>query len=108
MSEPGAAALRSLIDDGLRSWHGLPAGLQPVAFAPLIDAPGDAPAMAALGVRRAFVRFGELVPARAPAELWVSPADAEVWLVAVDDPPFAGAPHEVRQQLGLPALALDH
>jgi hypothetical protein len=108
VSGAGAEALAALLDGDLAAWHGLPAGLAPADYAPVIDAPGEAPALAALGLRRALVRFGELVPAGAPAELWVAPGeDGEVWLVAVDAPPFAATPAALRERLGPPELTLD-
>jgi hypothetical protein len=109
VSAPGASdAIARLRDGDLTSWQGLPAGTQPADLEPAVDAPGDAPAMAGLGLRKALVRYGQLAGTDVDAEVWVSPASSEVWLVAIDDPPFAGAPEHVLQQLGPPALRLDN
>ena len=101
-------AIVRLRDGDLTSWNGLPAGTEPADLEPAIDAPGDAPAMAGIGLRKALVRFGQLAGTELDAEVWVSPESAEVWLVAIADPPFAGAPEHVLQQLGQPALRLDN
>lgn len=109
MSGAGAQALGALLEEGgLAAWRGLPAGLAPEDFAPALDAPGDAPALSALGLERALVRFGELVTAGVPAELWVAPGDdGEVQAVAIDSPPFTPAPGALRDLLGPPDLTLD-
>jgi hypothetical protein len=110
VSRRGAQALSALLnsDGGLAAWSGLPEGLAPEDYAPVVDAPGDAPALSALGLERALVRFGELAPAGVPAELWTAPGeDGEVWAVAIDTPPFAPAPAALRELLGPPALTLD-
>lgn len=105
----GAAdAIARLRDGDLTVWNGLPAGTEPADLEPAIDAPGDAPAMTGLGLRKALVRFGELAGTDVEAEVWVSPESSEVWLVAIDDPPFAGAPAQVLERLGAPALRLDN
>ena len=108
MSAAGASdAIARLRDGDLTSWSGLPAGTAPADLEPAVDAPGDAPAMAGIGERKALVRFGELAGTGLDAEVWVSPESAEVWLVAIGDPPFAGSPEHVLEQLGEPALRLD-
>jgi len=101
-------AIARLRDADLTAWSGLPAGTQPADLEPAVDAPGDAPAMAGLGLRKALVRHGTLAGTDVEAEVWVSPQSSEVWLVAIDDPPFAGDPAHVLQQLGEPALRLDN
>jgi hypothetical protein len=101
-------AIAALRDGDLSAWNGLPAGTAPADLEPAVDAPGDAPAMAGIGLRKALVRFGALAGTDVEAEVWISPESSEVWLVAIDDPPFAGAPHDVLQQLGEPALRLDN
>jgi hypothetical protein len=101
-------AIAALRDGDLSAWNGLPAGTTPADLEPAVDAPGDAPAMAGIGLRKALVRFGALAGTDMEAEVWVSPETSEVWLVAIDDPPFAGAPQHVLQQLGEPALRLDN
>jgi hypothetical protein len=100
-------AIARLRDGDLTAWHGLPAGTQPADLEPALDAPGDAPAMAGIGLRKALVRFGELAGTDSDAEVWVSPDSSEVWLVAIGDPPFAASPQDVLAQLGQPALRLD-
>lgn len=107
MTRAAEQAFAALLDGGLEHWSGLPAGCSPEDLAAVVDAPGDAPALSDLGMRKALVRFGELVATGSPAELWVSPQDSEVWMVALEDPPFAPAPAEVRARLGEPADALD-
>ncbi len=106
MSEASDAIAR-LRDGDLTSWHGLPPQTQPADLEPAIDAPGDAPAMAGIGLRKALVRYGALEGTDVEAEVWVSPESSEVWLVGIGNPPFAGAPAQVLQQLGEPALRLD-
>jgi hypothetical protein len=101
-------AIAALRDGDLSAWNGLPAGTAPADLKPAVDAPADAPAMAGIGLRKALVRFGALAGTDVEAEVWVSPESSEVWLVAIDDPPFAGAPQDVLQQLGEPALRLDN
>jgi hypothetical protein len=101
-------AIARLRDGDLTSWNGLPPGTRPADLEPAVDAPADAPAMAGIGLRRALVRFGALAGTDLWAEVWVSPESAEVWLVTIDDPPFAGAPEQVIGQLGDPALRLDN
>jgi len=101
-------AIARLRDGDLESWTGLPAGTRPADLEPAVEASADAPAMAGLGLRKALVRFGALAGTDIGAEVWVSPESAEVWLVAIDDPPFAGTPEHVLQQLGQPALRLDN
>ena len=100
-------AIARLRDGDLTSWQGLPAGTRPADLEPAVDAPGDAPAMAGIGLRKALVRYGALAGTDVEAEVWVSPESSEVWLVAIGDPPFAGTPAQVLQQLGEPALRLD-
>jgi len=107
MTAPAATALAALADTGLSGWPGLPEGRSPEDFAPVIDAPADAQALADVGMRKGLARFGELAPFAAPAQLFTSTDGAEVWVVAIDDPPFAGAPQLERERLGSPALALD-
>lgn len=92
-------------DGDLTAWQGLPAGTEPADLEPVVDAPGDAPAMTGIGRRKALVRFGELVGSDREAEVWVSPESSEVWLVVIADPPVA--PGQVVEQLGQPALRLD-
>jgi hypothetical protein len=101
-------AIARLRDGDLASWNGLPPGSRPADLEPAVDAPGDAPAMAGLGLRKALVRYGGLTGTDVEAEVWVSPESGEVWLVAIDDPPFAGPPERVLGQLGAPALRLDN
>jgi hypothetical protein len=100
-------AIARLRDGDLTAWTGLPAGTTPADLEPAVDAPADAPAMAGIGLRKALVRFGALAGTDVEAEVWVSPESSEVWLVAIGDPPFAGPPQQVLQQLGEPALRLD-
>ena len=101
-------AIARLRDGDLTSWTGLPAGTRTEDLEPAVAAPADAPAMTGIGLRKALVRFGELAGTDVDAEVWVSPESAEVWLVAIADPPFAGTPEDVLQQLGEPALRLDN
>jgi hypothetical protein len=101
-------AIARLRDGDLTAWSGLPAGTRPEDLEPAVDAPADAPAMAGLGLRKALVRHGGLTGTDVEAEVWVSPESGEVWLVAIDHPPFAGSPEHVLQQLGEPALRLDN
>jgi hypothetical protein len=103
---PGACstALETLLRDGLARWSGLPRGCRPDEVGPVLVAAGE-PGMWNLGGRKAFFRSGELDGV--PAQLWTSTDDAEVLMIAVEDPPFARAPQAVREQLGGPALELD-
>lgn len=107
MSGSATDALSALLGGRIEQWQGLQPGLAPSDLASLIDAPGEAPAMSDLGMRKALVLFGALVGYDAAAELWVSPADREVWSLAIADPPFAGTPAELRARLGEPELELD-
>jgi hypothetical protein len=107
MTSRAGLAFAALLEEGLESWSGLPAGCSPEQLAPFVEAPDEAPAMADLGMRKALVRFGALAATGSPAELWVSPYEAEVWMVAIEEPPFAPAPAAVRARLGEPALVLD-
>jgi hypothetical protein len=100
-------SIARLRDGDLTAWSGLPAGTSPADLEPAVDAPSDAPALAGIGLRKALVRFGVLAGSDVEAEVWVSPESSEVWLVAIEDPPFAGAPQHVLEQLGEPALRLD-
>ena len=101
-------AIARLRDGDLTSWEGLPAGTQAADLEPVVAAPADAPAMAGLGLRKAFVRFGELAGTDLDAEVWVSPESDDVWLAAIEDAPFAGTPAHVLQALGEPAQRLDN
>ena len=101
-------AIARLRDGDLTSWQGLPAGTRPADLEPAVEASDDAPAMAGLGLRKALVRYGALAGTDVDAEVWVSPQSSEVWLVAIGDPPFAGTPEHVLQQLGPPPLRLDN
>jgi hypothetical protein len=103
VSDPVEAVLAGRLEE----WRGLPRGLSAADLAPAIDAPDDAPAMAALGMRQALVLFGEASESGSGAEVWVSPEDREVWYVALDDPAFVGEPSSIRSRLGAPALELD-
>ena len=100
-------SIARLRDGDLTAWSGLPAGTSPADLEPAIDAPGDAPALAGTGCARRCVQLRRAGASDVEAEVWVSPESSEVWLVAIEDPPFAGTPQHVLQQLGAPPLRLD-
>jgi hypothetical protein len=101
------AALDALGRDGLRAWHGLPAGAPPAALAPALELETDVLGMANLGRRKALFRGGALRSGDVPVRVWVTPDEAAVLALEFESPPFAPSGAQWRAALGEPGQRLD-
>ena len=102
------AALATLEEEGPAFWRGLPPGCTPDELAPAIENLDPSPAMADLGLRKAFHRTGTLVASGAPVQVWTTTDEAEVLMLAFDAPPFLSTGAAARERLGEPEARLDN
>ena len=102
------AALAALEEQGPAFWRGLPPGCAPDELAPAIRDLDPSPAMADLGLRKAFHRTGALGASGAPVQVWTTTDEAEVLMLAFEPAAFLPTGAAALERLGEPEQRLDN
>jgi hypothetical protein len=100
------AALTALERDGAGFWRGLPPACAAQALAPALRDLDPSPAMADLGLRKAFHRTGRLAASGAPVQVWTTTDETEVLLLAFEPAAFLATGAAALERLGEPELRL--